>query len=50
MLPEAALFEPWQHPHLLARFAPEYPRAPIVDLKISRADALAVYSESKQGA
>ena len=48
-LPEAALFEPWQHPHLLARFAPDYPRAPIVDLKISRADALAIYSTSKQG-
>ena len=49
-LPEAAMFEPWKHPELLARHAPQYPRAPIVDLKASRADALAAYSASRQGA
>lgn len=42
-LPEAALAEPWAHGDLLARLAPGYPRRPIVDLKASRAEALAAY-------
>jgi deoxyribodipyrimidine photo-lyase len=45
-LPVAALFEPWRHPELLARLAPGYPRSPIVDLRLSRASALAAYSAS----
>ena len=48
-LPDAALFEPWKHPELLARHAPDYPRAPIVDLKASRVAALAAYAGSKPG-
>ena len=47
-LPDEALFEPWKHPALLARHAPDYPRMPIVDLGISRADALAAYAASKR--
>lgn len=46
-LPDAALFEPWKHPDLLARHALDYPRMPIVDLKGSRDAALATYSASK---
>ncbi|HTD28600.1 MAG TPA: deoxyribodipyrimidine photo-lyase [Xanthomonadaceae bacterium] len=46
-LPAHALLEPWKHPELLARCAPDYPRSPIVDLKLSRAAALAAYASSK---
>lgn len=46
-MPVAALAEPWAHGDLLARLAPGYPRRPIVDLKQSRADALAAYSGPK---
>ncbi|GAB3736704.1 deoxyribodipyrimidine photo-lyase [Silanimonas algicola] len=46
-LPAAALAEPWTHGDLLARLAPAYPRKPIVDLKQSRAEALAAYSGPK---
>ncbi|WP_028769537.1 cryptochrome/photolyase family protein [Silanimonas lenta] len=46
-LPAAALAEPWTHGELLRRLAPGYPRTPIVDLKASRAEALAAYSGPK---
>ena len=46
-LPDAALFEPWKHPELLARHAPDYPHTPIADLKASRVAALAAYAMSK---
>jgi deoxyribodipyrimidine photo-lyase len=46
-MPGAALFEPWKHPELLALHAPGYLRTPIVDLKLSRAEALAAYTLSK---
>jgi deoxyribodipyrimidine photo-lyase len=42
-LPLEASFEPWEHPDLLARHAPAYPRAPLVDLRASRAAALESY-------
>ena len=43
-LPDAALAEPWAHGELLSRLAPGYPCTPIVDVKQSRAEALAAYS------
>lgn len=46
-LPDAALPEPWAHGDLLKRVAPAYRRTPIVDLKQSRAEALAAYSGPK---
>jgi deoxyribodipyrimidine photo-lyase len=46
-LPAAALAEPWIHGDLLERLAPGYPRRPLVDLKQSRAEALAAYSGPK---
>ncbi|HEY2344907.1 MAG TPA: deoxyribodipyrimidine photo-lyase [Xanthomonadaceae bacterium] len=46
-LPDEAMFEPWKHPALLARYAPGYPRTPIVDLKASREAALAAYSKTR---
>lgn len=46
-VPAAALAEPWEHRELLQRMAPDYPRRPIVDLKASRAEALAAYSGPK---
>ncbi len=49
-LPDEALYEPWKHPELLARHAPDYPRESIVDLKTSRVAALAAYSTSKPAA
>jgi deoxyribodipyrimidine photo-lyase len=45
-LPDAAVFEPWRYPALLAAHAPDYPATPIVDLGISRARALSAYSAS----
>ncbi len=47
-LPDAAMFEPWRFPGLLARHAPAYPRQPIIDLKSSRAEALAAYQRSRK--
>lgn len=46
-VPDDAMAEPWAHGDLLERMAPEYPRQPIVDLKVSRAEALAAYSGPK---
>jgi len=46
-VPAAALAEPWEHRELMQRLAPDYPRRPVVDLKQSRADALAAYSGPK---
>jgi deoxyribodipyrimidine photo-lyase len=46
-LPDSALFAPWEHPDLLHRLAPDYPRQPIVDLKASREAALAAYQRVK---
>jgi len=46
-VPSAVLAEPWAHGELIARLAPGYPRRPIVDLKQSRAEALAAYSGPK---
>ena len=48
-LPDAALFEPWQYPELLTRHVPDYPRMPIVDLRISRTSALSAYAASAAG-
>lgn len=45
-LPDAAVFAPWQHADA-ARLAPDYPRAPIVDLGESRTAALDAYARSK---
>ena len=46
-VPAGALAEPWAQGDLLQRLAPDYPRRPIVDLKQSRAEALAAYSGPK---
>ncbi len=43
-LPDAALAEPWAHPELLRRLAPDYPRRPVVDLRAGREAALAAYA------
>lgn len=45
-LPDELLAAPWEKPELSARLAPDYPRAPVVDLKASREAALATYSSS----
>ena len=42
-----SLFEPWKHPQLLARHAPEYPSAPVVDPVQSRRAALDAYAASR---
>jgi deoxyribodipyrimidine photo-lyase len=42
-LPAPALFAPWEHPAAARRLAPDYPAAPIVDPRASRAGALAAY-------
>ncbi len=42
-LPKALRFAPWTDPLTLARHAPNYPRAPIVDLARGRAAALDAY-------
>lgn len=43
-LPTPLVFAPWQRPELLRHAAPDYPAAPMVDLAVSRAAALAAYS------
>ena len=43
-LPTPLVFAPWQRPELLRHAAPDYPSAPMVDLAVSRAAALAAYS------
>ncbi|WP_031330531.1 FAD-binding domain-containing protein, partial [Xanthomonas phaseoli] len=40
-------FAPWLHPLALARFAPEYPRNPIIGLAEGRDAALAAYAKSR---
>ncbi|SOO27006.1 Deoxyribodipyrimidine photo-lyase (fragment) [Xanthomonas phaseoli pv. phaseoli] len=40
-------FAPWLHPLALARFAPEYPRHPIIGLAEGRDAALAAYARSR---
>ncbi|MBB5016707.1 cryptochrome/photolyase family protein [Rehaibacterium terrae] len=42
-LPGSAVHAPWEHPELLRRLAPDYPQAPLVDLKASREAALAAW-------
>lgn len=42
-LPDVALFEPWTHPELRQRLAPDYRSQPLVDLKLSREAALHAY-------
>jgi deoxyribodipyrimidine photo-lyase len=42
-LPAALRFAPWTDPRMLARHAPDYPRAPVVDLVRGRAAALEAY-------
>ncbi len=46
-LPVPALFAPWEDPALAARLAPDYPAAPIVDLRESREAALVALAETK---
>ena len=43
-LPVPVVFAPWTKPALTAAMAPDYPSTPIADLAISRASALAAYS------
>lgn len=45
-LPVAARFAPWMHADLARRLAPDYPRAPMVDLAAGRDAALAAYKRS----
>jgi deoxyribodipyrimidine photo-lyase len=47
-LPPAARFAPWEHPQLLRRFAPEYPRRPQVDLAGGRQAALDAFTASRK--
>jgi deoxyribodipyrimidine photo-lyase len=42
-LPAPALFAPWEHPAAARKLAPDYPAAPLVDPKASRATALDAY-------
>jgi deoxyribodipyrimidine photo-lyase len=48
-LPDSALLMPWEHPEVLRRSAPDYPRQPIVDLRESREAALAAYQRMRTG-
>jgi deoxyribodipyrimidine photo-lyase len=43
-LPLPARFAPWEHPELLRRHAPDYPRTPQVDLAEGRQAALAAFA------
>ena len=45
-LPVAARFAPWMHADLAKRLAPDYPRAPMIDLAAGRDAALAAYKRS----
>ena len=46
-LPTPALFEPWNHPAAARELAPDYPSAPVLDLRRSRDDALLAYQRAK---
>ncbi|WP_028914373.1 deoxyribodipyrimidine photo-lyase [Pseudoxanthomonas sp. J31] len=48
-LPLPARFAPWQHPELLRRVAPRYPRRPQVDLAAGRAAALEAFVALRAG-
>ena len=46
-LPAPMVFAPWEHAELAKRFAPDYPRKPLIDLKASREVALSELLASK---
>ncbi len=46
-LPVPALFEPWNHTELARKFAPDYPSAPLIDIRASRDAALEAFQQSK---
>ena len=46
-LPAPMAFAPWEHAELAKRFAPDYPRKPLIDLKASREVALSALLASK---
>lgn len=46
-LPTPMAFAPWEHAELAKRFAPDYPRKPLIDLKASREVALSALLASK---
>lgn len=46
-MPAQALFEPWNHPELARKFAPDYPSAPLIDMRASREAALEAFQQSK---
>ena len=46
-LPAPALFEPWEHADLARRLAPDYPSAPLIDMRASRDAALEAFQQSK---
>jgi deoxyribodipyrimidine photo-lyase len=46
-LPTPALFEPWTQPALARSLAPDYPTAPVLDLRRSREDALLAHQRMK---
>lgn len=46
-LPDKALHAPWEHVDLARRCAPDYPVEPVVDLKVSREEALSAYRATK---
>ena len=47
-LPVPARFAPWEHPELLRRLAPTYPRQPQVDLAAGRQAALEAFTASRR--
>ena len=47
-LPAQARFAPWEHPDLLRRLAPAYPRQPQVDLAAGRQAALDAFAASRR--
>ncbi len=46
-LPAPALFEPWEHADLARKLAPDYPSAPLIDMRASRDAALEAFQQSK---
>ena len=46
-VPTPALFEPWTHAETLRTLAPDYPDAPVVDLRATREAALLAYQRAK---
>ena len=46
-MPTPALFEPWSHPLVREKLAPDYPETPIIDMRASRDAALAAFQQSK---